>query len=415
MNLRILVLGCGDVGSAVAHRLFLHGADVVIADTDEPAHHRRGMAFTDAWFTGTATLEGVVAQSVSQTAGLLSTLADMDAIARTSASPAEVAAVLQPDALVDARMRKRAVPDDLRALAPIVVGLGPGFAPGQNCTVAIETAWSEHLGEVLRDRPASPLAGEPRALGGAGRERFVYARDAGVWCTAARIDDRVANGAPIGTLDGVPVFAPLSGALRGLTHDGVTVRVGQKLVEVDPSAQADNHGLGARPSVIARGVARALGLPTGLAHAFFGFEAEFMATLDCMPMSMRRKLDRCGLKLSLEQWRTFPRPLREVLLETPAETPHAIARLAKLLRRRAQQLGWAGLPQVRGEDAIDSPHAIPPAVSGRCSLIPKSSLSLAQWTGMSPLQRYALVKLAGHQNGRNWHGALDEFAGIGHR
>ena len=37
MTLRILLLGGGDVGSAVAHRLYLHGADVVIADQK---HHR---------------------------------------------------------------------------------------------------------------------------------------------------------------------------------------------------------------------------------------------------------------------------------------------------------------------------------------------------------------------------------------
>jgi xanthine dehydrogenase accessory factor len=410
MNLQVLVLGCGDVGSAVAHRLFLQGADVVILDVQTPAHPRRGMAFTDAWFAGTATLEGVVVQLAPTASELPSTLVHLDAICGTWAPPAEVAAALCPDAVVDARMRKRAVPEDLRALAPMVVGLGPGFAPGQNCTVAIETAWSDHLGDVLRDQPASPLAGEPRTLGGAGRERFVYADDAGLWRTGARIDDRVAQKALVGTLGDMPVRAPLSGALRGLTHDGVIVRAGQKLVEVDPSAQADNHGLGARPSVIARGVACALGLPTGLDNAFFGFEGEFRDTLDCMPMSMRQKLDRCGLKLSLEQWRALPRPLREVLLETAAETLHAVARLSQLLRRRAQQLGWPELPQVRGEDATDTPHAIPHAVSTRCALTATAPLSLAQWSGMTTLQRYAIVKLAGHQSSRNWCAALEEFA-----
>ena len=56
MTLRILLLGGGDVGSAVAHRLYLHGADVVIADREAPPHPRRGMALTDAWVLRQRTL-----------------------------------------------------------------------------------------------------------------------------------------------------------------------------------------------------------------------------------------------------------------------------------------------------------------------------------------------------------------------
>ena len=190
MTLRIVVLGCGDVGSAVARRLFLQGANVVLADVEAPAHPRRGMAFADAWFDGTATLEGVVAQLVPELNGLASTLEDMDAIAGTPVKTA--------------RSRSR--------------------RPGTT--------------EVLRDVPASALAGEPRPLGGAGRERFVYAAESGAWRTNARIGDRAVSGALVGTLCGRPVYAPLSGVLRGLTRDGVTVRAAQKLVEVDPGEQA---------------------------------------------------------------------------------------------------------------------------------------------------------------------------------
>ena len=410
MTQRILVLGCGDVGSTVAHRLFLHGADVALADVGAPAHPRRGMAFTDAWFDGTATLEAVVALLILDVAALASTLEDMDAIAGTFALPGELVSVWRPDALVDARMRKRAVPEDLRALAPVVLGLGPGFAPGTNCSIAIETAWGDRLGDVLRDVPASALAGEPHALGGAGRERFVYAVEAGAWCTSAHIGDRVVSGALVGRLCGMPVHAPLAGVLRGLTRNGVTVRAGQKLVEVDPSVQAEARGLGARPSVIARGVARALGFPTNLDDAFFGFESEFKATLDCMPMSLRLKLDRCGLKLSLEQWRALPRPLRETLLETPVDEPRRIARMSRFLRRRAEQLGWPELPRLQGDDnAVDTPHAVPLDVVARCAADGGPSPSAERWATLAPMQRYALLKLARNQSGRNWCAALAEF------
>lgn len=239
MDTRILVLGSGDIGSAVAHRLFLTGADVVLADEAAPAHPRRGMAFTDAWFDGTATLEGVVGLLVNDVDDLAGQCAAMDAIPCTAAAVPDIVAAWRPQALVDARMRKRAVPQDLRAWAAQTIGLRPGFAPGANCSLAIETAWGDDLGAVLSDRCASDLAGEPRPLDGAGRERFVYAPLSGVWRTDARIGDRVAADEQAGvlySLDGEhAVHAPLQGALRGLTRDGVRVRAGQKLLEVPRS------------------------------------------------------------------------------------------------------------------------------------------------------------------------------------
>jgi xanthine dehydrogenase accessory factor len=56
---RCLVRGVGDIGSAVAHRLFREGYAVVLHDEPHPSTTRRGMAFADAVFDGHAILEGV--------------------------------------------------------------------------------------------------------------------------------------------------------------------------------------------------------------------------------------------------------------------------------------------------------------------------------------------------------------------
>ena len=114
MNLRILLLGCGDVGSAVAHRLFVHGADVVIVDVAAAPHPRHGMAFTDAWFDGAATLEGVVALLARDQSELATQLEDIAAITATPLCLTAAAATLRPNVLVDARMRKRALPEARR-------------------------------------------------------------------------------------------------------------------------------------------------------------------------------------------------------------------------------------------------------------------------------------------------------------
>jgi xanthine dehydrogenase accessory factor len=58
----------------------------------------------------------------------------------------------------------------------------------------------------------------------------------------------------------MPVTAPLRGVLRGgLTHDGVPVAAGTKVIEIDPRGNpALVHGIGERPARIAAGVLRAI-------------------------------------------------------------------------------------------------------------------------------------------------------------
>jgi xanthine dehydrogenase accessory factor len=64
----------------------------------------------------------------------------------------------------------------------------------------------------------------------------------------------------VGSIDGAPVRAPISGTLRGLTRDGVVVAEGDNVVEVDPRRAPEVFGLGARPRAVARGVCTAIGL-----------------------------------------------------------------------------------------------------------------------------------------------------------
>ena len=79
----------------------------------------------------------------------------------------------------------------------------------------------------------------------------------------------------------------------------------QKIIEVDPREHAQVQGQGERPCAIARGVLQALNM-----HGSDRVRLRsFQPTLDCMPMSVRFKMDLCGLKLSLLQWRSaYRRP-----------------------------------------------------------------------------------------------------------
>jgi xanthine dehydrogenase accessory factor len=60
-------------------------------------------------------------------------------------------------------------------------------------------------------------------------------------------------------IDSVPLTAPLDGLVRGLTHDGVPVRMRTKVIEVDPRHRAaEVRGIAQRPRRIAEGVLAAI-------------------------------------------------------------------------------------------------------------------------------------------------------------
>jgi xanthine dehydrogenase accessory factor len=255
---KVLILGGGDIGSTVAHVLFRGGLRVLLSERPGSPHARRGMAFTDALFDGQATLEGVQAHCLPDLAAVEACWHAAQAVPIVTLPESLLAAAIRFEVIVDATMKRNRVPDDLRAQAPLAIGLGPGYIPGQNCHVAIETQWGDALGQVLYDRPAAARSGGPRALAGVTRARFAIAPCDGIWQTTAVLGAEVLAGAAVGRLGEHVVCAPIAGQLRGLARDGVAVLSGQRLVEVDPRSEPQVTGLGERPLAIAIGVAEAL-------------------------------------------------------------------------------------------------------------------------------------------------------------
>jgi xanthine dehydrogenase accessory factor len=255
----VLVRGSGDVGSAVAAVLHRAGHGVAIHEVAAPSAPRRGMAFADAVFDGACSLDGLDARRIDDVAELRAAVVAGDAICVTTAPLALVLDALAPAVLVDARMRKRATPEVQLQLAPLTIGLGPNVVAGETTHLAIETQWGDALGSVVRAGATRQLGGEPRSFDGHARDRFVYAPVAGVLRTSAAIAQRVRAGEVVATIGDLPLAAPLDGILRGLTHDGVVVAAGIKVVEVDPRGDpAKVLGLGVRPRRIAEGVLRAI-------------------------------------------------------------------------------------------------------------------------------------------------------------
>lgn len=275
----VLVRGVGDVASAVAHRLVRDGFPVVLHQGPEaPLAHRRKMSFSDAWFDGGVELEGVTAERLDDLSSLSVLLGQRIPVPMLISGLEELLQAYDFPVLIDARMRKRERPEDQRGLAPLVVGLGPGFIAGANVDWAVETGWGDSLGMVIRAGPTLPLSGEPQVIGNTGRERIVYAPCSGRWRVRKDIGQAVTAGEVVADIDGLPVTAPIAGTVRGTVRGGVAIRAGAKVLEIDPRQPdaARFAGLGERPRKIAAGAAEALAewaAATPLEPASFGESA----------------------------------------------------------------------------------------------------------------------------------------------
>lgn len=144
----------------------------------------------------------------------------------------------------------------------------------------------------------------------------------------------------------------------------------------------------------------------------FAFESDFVATLRCIPMAVRFKLDRCGIKLSLRQWSRFTRDDRQTLLIRPcdghAEVEAYRAALADLVALRANEIAkpLAEPPCGQWEDRCQ----VAPVVVGYARGLGVPPPSRQEWAALRPLQRFVLVKLTrdNHDN-VNFIPAMREF------
>lgn len=148
---------------------------------------------------------------------------------------------------------------------------------------------------------------------------------------------------------------------------------------------------------------------------FFQFEADFVESLRCIPMQVRFKLDTCGVKLKLAQWHQFSPADCQTLIDHPCTTAPEIA----AYRTALQQLIQARTQVVATDLPID-PHPpwadsaqIPDSVVEKARSL-NQPLTLDQWAALTPLQRFALIKLSrsNHEN-HNFLPALQEFGLIG--
>lgn len=230
------IRGAGDIATGIALRLHRAGIDVVMADIAEPTCIRRTVAFSEAVRCGTAQVEDVRARlvaSAAEAAGVLG--AGEVAVAVDPA--ARLVGDLAPDAVVDAILAKRNLGTSID-MAPVVVGVGPGFTAGVDCHAAVETKRGHYLGRVLYEGSPAANTGVPGVIAGAGAERVLRSPADGPFVCVREIGDRVRAGEVVGSVAGEPMRATIDGVLRGLLAPGVPAFKGMKAGDIDPRGDA---------------------------------------------------------------------------------------------------------------------------------------------------------------------------------
>lgn len=149
---------------------------------------------------------------------------------------------------------------------------------------------------------------------------------------------------------------------------------------------------------------------------YFQFEQDFMEdNIRCIPMIVRFKLDACGIKLKLKEWSKMTMEEREQLAVLPTEAAHQLQSYAHYLEGLIHK--YSGQEATRlSSDKISTAWSLADRVPTELQAKlndERMSLTLAQWSNLSLLQRFALIKLSrpGHEN-KNFPKAMREF-GLG--
>lgn len=271
-NLLIICRGAGDLATGIIHRLHRAGHRVIALETDYPAAIRRQVSFCEAVYDGSAAVEGVTARLVP---ALTDAETDTETYSGINDTPAahvasekwdrsaieavleagevpllidpkgESIALLRPDVVVDAIIAKKNLGTTIN-MAPLVIGVGPGFTAGQDVHLVIESMRGHNLARIITDGMAQPNTGVPGNIAGFTSERVIHAPAAGYIHDVRKIGDIVQKGDEIARIypdkesydnalsEYVPVNATITGIIRGLIREGYYFREGFKIADIDP-------------------------------------------------------------------------------------------------------------------------------------------------------------------------------------
>lgn len=236
--MKILIRGAGDLATGIASRLYGAGHRILMTEIDVPLTVRRTVALSRAVYEGYAQVEnmrGVLAHDRAEAERIM----EQGDVAVMTDEKASCRDWFAPDVIVDAILAKRNLGIGISD-APFVVGVGPGFTAGADCNCVVETKRGHTLGNIIWQGSAIPNTGVPGNVGGYTIERLIRAAADGKLEPRTRIGSFVRMGDIVAVTGGEPVYAQMSGIVRGMLQEGVTVTRGLKIGDIDARAEVSH-------------------------------------------------------------------------------------------------------------------------------------------------------------------------------
>jgi len=229
---RVIVRGGGDIATGVAHKLKRCGMEVVVLESEKPTSIRRKVSFSEAVYKKESLVEGIKGVLVSSSKEAIEESKDNKIPVLIDPDGRSIKE-LKPHVVVDAIIAKKNLGTNIN-MAPLVIALGPGFTAGKDCHVVVETMRGHDLGRLIYGGEALANTGNPGSIGGYSVERVIHSPADGLLKTLKNIGEIVSKGETIAIVGETNVKSQISGVLRGILPEGIIIKKGLKMADVDP-------------------------------------------------------------------------------------------------------------------------------------------------------------------------------------
>ena len=236
--MKILIRGAGDLATGIASRLYGAGHQILMTEIRVPLTVRRTVALSRAVYEKRARveeMEGFLAEDGQSAQAIL----ERGDIAVMVDPEMECRSWFAPDVIVDAILAKKNLGTEITD-APFVIGAGPGFTAGKDCNCVVETKRGHTLGNIIWQGSAIPNTGVPGNVGGYTVERLIRASADGVMEPKVQIGEYAEKGQIVALTGGVPVYAQMSGIVRGMLQEGVHVWKNLKIGDIDARTEVSH-------------------------------------------------------------------------------------------------------------------------------------------------------------------------------
>ena len=237
-ELVVLIRGAGEMASGVAHRLHQSHFKICMTEISHPLAVRREVTFSEAIYEGKKEVEGIRAKLISKPEEIELAWKGSEIPILVDPDGKRTRSFLEPDVLIDAIMAKKNLGTQMGD-APLVIGLGPGFTAGKDVHLVLETNRGHNLGKLIMNGSAEADTGIPGEIGGYTIERLLRTMKKGIFHPQKSIGERVNKGSVVAVADDFPVIAKISGVVRGLLREGVEVKKGMKVGDIDPRGKRE--------------------------------------------------------------------------------------------------------------------------------------------------------------------------------